>query len=445
MRWFRFTFIALALIVSFALMSGCGSSGTPSEPAQAEQQKEVTQGSDKGTVNEPQPEQTKVKLTMGSWRTEDRAAYEKIIAEFNKQYPNIQIEFNPTKNTEYNTVLSTALQTGGGPDIIQLRPYAAGRQLADAGYLEPLDGLPGLEQFSKEALLSASGADGKVYGVPTINSTTLVFYNKKIFEQFNLQEPKTWDEFLNVAETLKQNKVTPFAFGSKEGWILSLTHGALGPAFYSGNDFAQKIVSGATDFKSKEFLASLQMMKDLEPYFPDNYTGIGMDDMRNLFVTEQAGMMVMGVWEVAVMKEMNPDLEMDVFAIPDSSGKQTVTTWVDGSYAVNAKSPHKEEAKKFMEFMTTKTFGAMVADELLKLSALPGVEAKDPLVTKVSQLTYSDMATPYLAVVYFAGGNPSTKSALESSLQGMYLGKLTPQQVAEEVQKSADTWFKPGN
>jgi raffinose/stachyose/melibiose transport system substrate-binding protein len=385
----------------------------------------------------------KVKLTIGSWRTEDVDAYAKIIAAFKKNNPTIDVEFKPTKNTEYNTSLNTALQSGGGPDIIHLRPYAAGAALADAGYLEPLTSLKGMEIFSKDTLLAATGSDGKVYGVPTVFSSTQIFYNKKIFQKYNLQEPKTWGDLVKIADTLKQNKVTPFAFGSKEGWLLSLAQGTLGPSVY-GTDFIKKVLAGDANFKSPEFVSSIKQMKDLTPYFPDNYVGISMDDMRNMFVTEQAAMMIMGDWEYAVMKKMNPDLQMDVFPIPSTKadGKATVTTWVDGSFAVNAKSPNKAAALKFMEFLTTKEFGTLAVNELQKPSTIPGVTANDPLVAKISK--YADtISTPYAAVVYFNSGNPTTKVTLENSLQGMYLNKLTPEQVAEEVQKSADTWFKP--
>lgn len=387
--------------------------------------------------------QEKVKLTMGSWRTEDAEAYAKIIAEFKKNNPNIDIEFKPIKNTEYNTALNTGLQSGNGPDIIHLRPYAAGAALADAGYLEPLTSLKGMDVFSKDTLLAATGTDGKVYGVPTVFSSTQVFYNKKIFQKYNLTEPKTWDELLKTADTLKSNKVTPFAFGSKEGWILSLTQGTLAPSVY-GTDFIKKILAGEANFKSPEYVSSIKMLKDMTPYFPDNYVGIGMDDMRNMFVSEQAAMMVMGDWEYAVMKKKNPDLQMDVFPVPPmkADGKATVTTWVDGSFSVNAKSAHKAEALKFMEFLTTKEFGALAVNELQKPSTIPGVAAKDPLVAKIAK-NADTISTPYASVVYFNAGNPTTKSTLENSIQGMYLNKLTPEQVTEEVQKSADTWFKP--
>jgi raffinose/stachyose/melibiose transport system substrate-binding protein len=152
----------------------------------------------------------------------------------------------------------------------------------------------------------------------------------------------------------------------------------------------------------------------------------------------------MGDWEIAVMRKMNPDLQLDAFPVPPlkADGKPSTTTWVDGSFAVNAKSAHKQEALKFLQFMTTKEFGTLVVNELMKPSTIPGITASDPLVTKISK-NADTISTPYAMVVYFSSGNPTTKTVLENSLQGMYLNKLTPEQVAAEVQKSADSWFKP--
>ncbi|HZG17644.1 MAG TPA: extracellular solute-binding protein, partial [Candidatus Bathyarchaeia archaeon] len=132
----------------------------------------------------------------------------------------------------------------------------------------------------------------------------------------------------------------------------------------------------------------------------------------------------------------------DFFPMPTDDGKQVITTWVDGSYGVNAKSKHKAEALKFMEFMTTKTFGEIFANELKRISAVPGVQSSDPLVNKMAELAQNS-ATPYLMVVHLSQGNPTTKVTLETSLQAMYLDQLTPEQVTQEVQKSAETWFEP--
>lgn len=115
--------------------------------------------------------------------------------------------------------------------------------------------------------------------------------------------------------------------------------------------------------------------------------------------------------------------------MPTNNGQSVLTTWVDGSYAVNAKSKHKQEALKFMEFMATKKFGELFANQFKRISAVPGVSTDDPLVNKMAELSQTS-STPYLMVVHFAEGQPTTKQTLENALQGMYLGKLTPEQVA---------------
>lgn len=385
----------------------------------------------------------KVTLTIGSWRTEDKAGYEKIIQDFEAKHPDIHVQFKPTKNTEYDTILNTKLKSGSGPDIIQLRPYAPGMKLAEEGYIEPLDGLSGLDQLNKQDLAAATGKDGKIYGVPLSVNTAQIFYNKDIFQKYGLKEPKTWDDLLAVAKKLKKNGVTPFAFGSKEAWLLSLSHGIIGPAFYGGNDFVEKIRKGEVNFKSAPFVKSLQAMKDLIPYFPKNYTGLGMDDIRNLFATGQAAMFIMGSWELDPVKGLNPDIKMGMFPMPSiGSGEPTITTWVDSSYGINVKSKHKDAAKTFIEYLATKDFGELFAKTFNRVSAVPGVKVDDPLVNQMSDAA-STMATPYLILVDFNEGNPTTKQDLENDLQGMYLGKLTPEKIADELEKSAEAWYKP--
>lgn len=425
----RFTAFFTLLVVVALVFTGCSSS----------------ENSEQSNNNsEDKDEQVEVvKLTMGSWRTEDAAAYEKIFAEFNKLYPNIEIEFNPTKSTEYNTVLNTQLQTGGGPDIIHMRPYSPGIMLGQAGFLEPITGMEGLEQFSEDVMKAATDTDGTVYGVPMAVNSAQVFYNTKIFDEYQLEEPKTWDELIALAEELKENGITPFAFGSKDGWIGSITHSVLGPAFYGGNDFVQDVLSGESNFQSEAFVQSIQALKDLEPYFPENFVGVSFEDMRTMFLTEEAAMYILGDWSIGEFESMNPDLEYDVFPVPSATGGEpTVTTWVDGSFGINAKSEYKEEAKKFLEFATTQQFGTMLSNELKRISPIPGVESDYDLVTKIAQYANQN-ATPYLMLVHFNEGNPTSKQDLEMALQGLFLDALTAEEVAQKVQESVDQWFQP--
>jgi len=386
----------------------------------------------------------KVTVTVTSWRAEssEQQFYKKLQEELNKTSPEIVIDYQPVKATEYNTTLNLNLNTGTAADIIHLRPYAGGKAVADAGYLDPIDGLTGLDKFTPAQLAAAQGSDGKQYGVPYMLSSTQILYNKEIFEKNGLQVPQTWDEFIQTAEKLKAASVTPLAFGSKEGWVLSLMHGAVGPQFYGGTEFVDKFLAGEAKLDSPEYIRSIQAMKDLQPYFPANFEGLGMEDIRTLFTTGQTGMVINGHFEIASILGLNPDLQIGVFPVPpvEAGGKGSVSTWVDGSFALNKSAKNKEAARKVLEFMTTEAYGNLILDHTKSPSPIPGTSTNDALVNEIAQLSGTN-ATPYLAVTALNNGNPTTKSTLENSLQAMYLGKLTPEQVAAEVQKSVDTWF----
>jgi len=103
------------------------------------------------------------------------------------------VTFTPYRNTEYNTILSTALQGGGGPDVIQLRAYDGMEPLAQAGFLYPLDGeIAELDSFNEGFLAGATNReDGRDYGVPFALQTVQVLYNEAMFEELGLEEPQT--------------------------------------------------------------------------------------------------------------------------------------------------------------------------------------------------------------------------------------------------------------
>ena len=46
----------------------------------------------------------------------------------------------------------------------------------------------------------------------------MVYYNKDIFAEHGLEKPKTYDEFVNAANTLLDAGVTPFSLGGDFEW-----------------------------------------------------------------------------------------------------------------------------------------------------------------------------------------------------------------------------------
>lgn len=383
-------------------------------------------------------------LTFWSWRTEDVDAYETFIDAFQEMEPGIDVEFEPFRNTEYNTILSTAMQGGGGPDIAHLRAYGGMEPLAQAGHLVRLDGeIEQLADFDPGILLGATNrADGGVYGVPFALQTIQVLYNVTMFEELGLEEPTTWGEFIAVAEALQESGVNALANGTSDPWTVETLFGGIAPSYYGCTAFFDEISAGATDFTDPRFRAGLERMTMIEPYLAENHTGIGYTDMQTLFAFEQAGMLIGGSYELGVMADLNPMLEIGAFPVPpQNAGDETcISFYVDGSYGVNAATEHRDAAMRFVEFLATPEFGQMFTDELQQISAVPGVQpTSEPLGELAGMM--NEMGTPYLMLTSFRFGQPSGSTLLQNEMQAVLGGDQDLDTAIANIQRGVAEWF----
>lgn len=385
-----------------------------------------------------------VELDFWSWRTEDVDAYETFIEAFRADNPDIDVTFTPYRNTEYNTIVSTALQGGGGPDIVHLRAYGGMEPLAQAGHLVRLDGeIDALADFDPEILLGATNrADGGVYGVPFALQTVQVLYNVDMFDELGLDEPQTWDELIEVAGALQASGVNAFANGTSDPWTVETLFGGVGPTYYGCSPFFQEISAGETDFDDPRFRAALERMVDLEPYLAENHTGIGYTDMQTLFAFEQAGMLIGGSYELGVMADLNPELQIGAFAVPGETAdaEKCISVYVDGSYGVNAASEHREEAMRFIEFLATQEYGQMFTDELQQISAVPGVQPTSEPLAELAEMM-NEIGTPYLMLTSFRFGQPSGSTLLQNEMQAVLAEDQSIDVAVRNIQRGVAEWF----
>lgn len=381
-------------------------------------------------------------LTFWSWRTEDVDAYHTFIAAFRQDHPDIQVTFTPYKNTEYNTILSTALQGGGGPDIVHLRAYGGMEPLAEAGLLVPLgDKVPALKNFDPNVLKAATDrADGKVYGVPFALQTIQVLYNKDVFAKLGLSEPKTWQEFLDVAQKIKASGIDALANGTKDPWTVETLFGGVAPAFYGCNAFYDQMAAGTATFEDPAFKGALQRMVDLEPYLASNYQGVAYSDMQSLFAYGQAGMFIGGSYELGTLAQLNPDLKVGSFLVPNDQGATCETFYVDGSYGINAASKYQDADVQFIDFLASQKYGQMFTDTLKQISAVPGVLPTDPVLAQMADRMHNQ-GTPYLMLTLFRYGQPSGSTLLQNEMQAVLAGSETVDQAAANIQRGVASWY----
>lgn len=385
-----------------------------------------------------------VQLDFWSWRVEDRWAYEQIIEAYEAQNPGVDIEFHAFEASTYNTVLTTALTAGEGPDIIHVRAYGNLETFAAPGYLMPLDDeVPALQEFPPLAVQGQQlRSDGQTYAVPFASQTLVVFYNERIFDELELEIPTTWEEFLAAAETVQEAGYIPIANGTATGWMNEILMGAIAPNFY-GADFFNEVIAGETTFEDPRFVGALERLLELRPYLAPQHEGVDYATAQNLFVNELAAMFIGGSFEIANFRNMNPDLDFNIMAPPAAAeGEPQLVSWfLDGGYAVNADTEHPEEALDFVRFLASAEFGQQFTDLLANISPVPGVTPTDPLLAKVAEL--NENSTPYIMLVGFRYQEPTGSVLVQERLSSMFAGNMTPEQVAQEVTEGIAQYYEP--
>ena len=145
------------------------------------------------------------------------AAEQTLIERFRTASPHIKFAIE-----QYNRAPEDYLTTAPIPDLMLITPGEFLDNAMSSGALTDLTELwsqSGADQTAPAALQALSVRDGRQYYLPTGYNWNGVYYNKQVFEQFGLQPPQTWDEFLDLSETLWLNGVTPFAISGGDPFM----------------------------------------------------------------------------------------------------------------------------------------------------------------------------------------------------------------------------------
>jgi alpha-glucoside transport system substrate-binding protein len=200
-----FAVLAIAMLVAAA---GCGSSSKSSSGSSSGSGTTATKANVKGNIS-----------IVGIWVAQEQKHFQAVIDAFNKQYPNVHVKYNPAgDNTP--TVLSTALAGGRPPDLASVGQPGLVAQFQKQGKLKDLEfARPDIEANYSPDFVKLGEIGGKLYSmIPKAANKSTVWYNTQAFKNAGVSPPKTWDEFLTAAKTLKASGTPAYSLGAADGW-----------------------------------------------------------------------------------------------------------------------------------------------------------------------------------------------------------------------------------
>lgn len=376
-----------------------------------------------------------VVLTMGSWRADDVAQMNNLLAEYKKIVPAVDIQFKPTNPADYNATLRLQLDSGTGPDLMYARSYATGQELYEAGFFADCTDIPGLiDNFSVTNRAPWTAKDGKMFAVPFAAVSHAVYYNKDIFQKAGVSVPQTWEDFLALCKTLKGKGYTPLANGTADEWdILECFFlGGVVPDFVGGATERVRYESGEKKLNDPAFVSAYKAMADVAEYCPNGYESVTYNDSQVLFNSEKAVMFMDGSWTAGVYKDAS--FNWGVFALPAPEGRKTgICFHPDMALTMNTKSAHPKEARAFLEWLCTRD-GATIASRNLPVGYFPminfNIALDDPhanefLALNKGRETDARFVWPALMNLY---------SPMNQAVIACMKGTMTPQQAADSVE-----------
>ena len=163
-----------------------------------------------------------------------------IIDQFEATHPHIDISRQPLDVSPY-TIISFLRQD---PSFTVVMTAWVDRDLSAAmaeGKCLDLSHVlsdAGLERSYPDTFLALGKYEGRQYFLPAFYSWFAVYYNKQIFDQYNLEPPETWQSFLEVSQVLLDHGVTPLVHGGGETeattiWFDYLDMRLNGPEFHA--------------------------------------------------------------------------------------------------------------------------------------------------------------------------------------------------------------------
>lgn len=416
---------ALAAAMSVSVLAGCSSA-----PA------------DQTDGTESSPAKSNVTLTVMAPQDHIKEVEQFQLAEKFKEETGITIDFQISPADQYDSLLSTKLNSGTCADIFSAQSGSLNLESRYNPEKNCVD-LSGEEWVSRldPLVKEASSLNGKLYGMTiwNVDAVWAMVYNKQIFAEHNLQVPTTYEEFKTVCETLEAAGITPIYECVADSWhpVCSLIEMFVkiekdNPGTYEKlNNNELKVAD------IPEALTLVEQFKEIG----QNYQGDAY--MSNEFASGAAemanGTCAMMVNRPAFALEIEQNFPDSPYGKADDFGAFAVPYLDNTIRNINPQGPsrfiysgseHIEEAKLYLQFLADnmQTF----IDEEATFTSMPYSGTTPNLSATEEEFftNYAESGSVMQASVSYI--DPQWMD-IAKDVQSLYIDEITPMQLLENI------------
>jgi raffinose/stachyose/melibiose transport system substrate-binding protein len=390
-------------------------------------------------------------------------AYTEVAEEWNRLHPETQVTTTFMGDELVAPALLPALNAGTGPDIWEGGiGLGQPQSVIDAGHvldLSPYYFNLGWDERIPPNVVTRTSSDGKLWSVGQSVQTTVMFYNKRIFEEMGLSVPTTWDEFIALEEALKAEYDTVVALPAGDGWPISHNQTALW-GLHAGPDGVDAVLFGDGRWDDQVFVDATRTLVEQHEagYFGSDALAVGYRDALASFFRGEIPMVFTGTFMFPDFLPVVGDSISDfgAFALPNPVAGQPTYPFesIAGAWYVNAASEHPDEAVAFLDFLNFSDFGRST---LLRNAVIPvgevsgeGLAQLPQLHQEILELNDANRANGSVEAFLDTVLPARVSTVTYDGLQGLLTGDVSPEdftsaiQAAWEEAKAAGETMEPG-
>ncbi|MEI5582525.1 MULTISPECIES: ABC transporter substrate-binding protein [unclassified Agromyces] len=284
-----------------------------------------------------------------------------LVERFNDEQDEVDVTLDTASN------LSAGFLRGNPPDVGLLNYNMEMARFMERGALSDLSDMPEAERIRpdvQDLVDQYATYPGRTSVLPYSVAAASVIYNVRMFEENGLEVPTTWDEFVEVCETLQAAGITPIYSTYKDPWTVGqglfdyTVGGSIDVAeFYEQMNELGTEVGPDSPVSFQETLAEpVDRMLEIAAYSQDGAASRGYGDGNVAFANEEAAMYFQGPWAFGEIEKTNPDLELATFPLPVTDDPEDLKVRVNLDLAlwVPETGTDKEAARTFVSYLMQK-------------------------------------------------------------------------------------------
>ncbi len=374
------------------------------------------------------------------------------IDQFHQQNPNITVKpvFSGAY-TDVTTAIQTTIQGGGEPPALAVMLSTDIYDLANAGYIEPLtkylDAMPNKDAYLNDfipAFLSNSKYQNEIWSIPFQRSDVVLYYNKDLFQQNNIQPPTSWQALALDAQKLTDQSQNRWGIL----WPSSFTYWLFQPlAIGAGKNIVQEGQPDQVFFDTPESIQGINYYMDLSRKYnampkgvQDNWGQAPTD-----FASGHAAMVVHTSGSLASILNQ-AKFKVGVMPVPGQKDNSYASVPGGGNLYILAGAPQakKDAAWKFIQFLTQPDIAADFSINTgyiaVRQSAYDTQAMKDYL-QKVPQATDIKNALQYAQAELSTYDLGQVRTTYNDDLQKAFNGQMTPEAAMKDAQTKAEQYL----